>query len=101
MASAALAGLVLVSVRPAIRQRLGLSDLVVLAALWIAFAVGALLVRRIPIRLAGAVILIGGAAMQLAALSAPPHTSDDVYRYIWDGRVQAAGIGRASCRERV
>ena len=92
MASAALAGLVLVSVRPAIRQRLGLSDLVVLAALWIAFAVGALLVRRIPIRLAGAVILIGGAAMQLAALSAPPHTSDDVHRYIWDGRVQAAGI---------
>jgi Glycosyl transferase family 2/Glycosyltransferase family 87 len=92
IAAAALAGLVLVSVRPAIRHRLGLNDVVVLAALWIIFAVGALLVRRIPVRQAAAVILVGGAAMQLAALSARPHTSDDVYRYIWDGRVQAAGI---------
>ena len=30
--------------------------------------------------------------MQLAALSAGPQGSDDLYRYIWDGRVQAAGI---------
>ena len=82
----------LVAVQSSIRHRYGLSDLAVLAALWLAFAVGALLVRRVPARPAAAVILIGGAAMQLAALTAPPHTSDDVYRYIWDGRVQAAGI---------
>jgi hypothetical protein len=91
-AAATLAGLVLVFVRPAIRHRLGVSDLVVLAALWITFAVGALLVRRMPLRLAMVVIVAGGAAMQLAAVSARPHISDDVYRYIWDGRVQAAGI---------
>src|SRR5262245_47392085 len=91
-AAATLAALVLVFVRPPIRHRLGITDLAVLAALWITFAVGALLVRRMPLRLAMVVIVAGGAAMQLAAVSARPHTSDDVYRYIWDGRVQAAGI---------
>lgn len=29
---------------------------------------------------------------RLSVLFAPPFLSDDVYRYIWDGRVQAAGI---------
>ena len=62
------------------------------AAAWAAFAAGVLLVRRLPARWAAPVILLGAAGMQLAALSAPPQTSDDLYRYIWDGRVQAAGI---------
>lgn len=87
-----LCGLIFVAVKPGIRLRYGLSDLLVLAALWLAFASGALLVRRLPARVAAAVVLAGGAGMQLAALTAPPHTSDDVYRYIWDGRVQAAGV---------
>jgi Glycosyl transferase family 2/Glycosyltransferase family 87 len=91
-AAATLAALVLAFARPAIRHRLGVTDLAILAALWITFAAGALLVRRIPVRLAMVVIVVGGAAMQLAAVSARPHASDDVYRYIWDGRVQAAGI---------
>lgn len=29
---------------------------------------------------------------RLAILLSPPYLSDDIYRYIWDGRVQAAGI---------
>src|ERR1044072_907688 len=29
---------------------------------------------------------------RLTILFAPPYLSDDVYRYVWDGRVQAAGI---------
>lgn len=29
---------------------------------------------------------------RLSILFAPPYLSDDIYRYIWDGRVQAAGI---------
>ncbi len=37
-------------------------------------------------------ILAIAAAMRLAVLFAPPFLSSDVYRYVWDGRVQAAGI---------
>ena len=32
------------------------------------------------------------ALMRLAALLAPPYLSDDINRYVWDGRVQGAGI---------
>jgi hypothetical protein len=46
----------------------------------------------VPRRTSVVLILLGGIAIQLAALSAPPRESDDLYRYIWDGRVQAAGI---------
>jgi alpha-1,6-mannosyltransferase len=38
------------------------------------------------------VILAGAALMRLALLFVEPYLSTDVYRYIWDGRVQAAGI---------
>ena len=30
--------------------------------------------------------------LRLSILFAPPYLSDDIYRYVWDGRVQAAGI---------
>lgn len=59
---------------------------------WLAFAMGAWLLRGISGRSAVALIMLGGVALQLAALSAPPQQSSDMYRYIWDGRVQAAGI---------
>src|SRR5256714_14955268 len=36
--------------------------------------------------------LIFAALFRLSILFAPPYLSDDIYRYIWDGRVQAAGI---------
>src|SRR5262249_55530314 len=39
-----------------------------------------------------AVILATSILLRLAALSAPVFLSDDIFRYIWDGRVQAAGI---------
>jgi hypothetical protein len=39
-----------------------------------------------------AVIIGVAVALRLAALAGPPVTSDDLYRYAWDGRVQAAGI---------
>lgn len=38
------------------------------------------------------IILIGAAAMRLALVFTEPTLSSDIYRYIWDGRVQAAGI---------
>ena len=69
-----------------------LGPLPLTAALWAVFAAGAWLVLRTRARLAVPLILLGGIALQLAAFSAPPRASDDLYRYIWDGRVQAQGI---------
>lgn len=39
-----------------------------------------------------AIIAAGAIAMRLTMLLVEPYLSDDIYRYIWDGRVQAAGI---------
>jgi Glycosyltransferase family 87 len=90
-AAAALTALVFVTVHPSqVTARLGVLPLA--AALWAVFAAGVLLVRRLPARQAVPVILLGAIAVQLAALSAAPQGSDDLYRYLWDGRVQAAGI---------
>ena len=38
------------------------------------------------------VILICAAVFRLTLLPAAPNLSDDIYRYLWDGRVQLAGI---------
>jgi hypothetical protein len=38
------------------------------------------------------VIIVFAALFRYAILSAPPRLSDDIYRYVWDGRVQAAGV---------
>ncbi|HEV2912911.1 MAG TPA: glycosyltransferase 87 family protein [Pyrinomonadaceae bacterium] len=38
------------------------------------------------------VVIIFAALFRLSLLYTPPFLSDDLYRYIWDGRVQAAGI---------
>jgi hypothetical protein len=37
-------------------------------------------------------VLAVAALMRLALLLAPPYLSDDINRYVWDGRVEAAGI---------
>ncbi len=62
------------------------------AGAWLLFAAGAWLVRRLPVRSAVLLVAAGGVLLPLAALAGPPQTSDDSYRYAWDGRVQAAGI---------
>ena len=47
---------------------------------------------RVPVR-TGLIIVLGFAlAMRLALVGVEPLLSTDLYRYIWDGRVQAAGI---------
>ncbi len=62
----------------------------ILAGTSASFSVGAWLVRKLPRRPAAALILLGGIVLPLLAATAPPRTSDDLYRYEWDGRVQAA-----------
>ncbi|MDP9451953.1 MAG: glycosyltransferase 87 family protein [Actinomycetota bacterium] len=59
------------------------------ALLWVV-GVGAAL--RLPPRLALVAIVGAGLALRLAALAGGPSTSDDLYRYAWDARVQAEGI---------
>lgn len=61
-------------------------------ASWVLFAAAAWLVRKTPLRAALPLVILGGLAIQIAAVTGPPISSDDLYRYVWDGRVQAAGI---------
>jgi alpha-1,6-mannosyltransferase len=56
------------------------------------WAVAALVVARGTGRAPLVLILATAVLLRLGALAAPVYLSDDVYRYIWDGRVQAAGI---------
>ena len=88
--AAALTALIVLTVHSVLFARIG--TVPVALGLWVLFGAGAWLVFRLPGRPAAALIVIGGIAVQLAALSAGPQGSDDLYRYIWDGRVQAAGI---------
>ena len=72
------------SARWALLWRLGLW-----AALWV---VGVAAALRLPARRAVVLIIGAGLVLRLAALAGPPTTSDDLYRYAWDGRVQQAGV---------
>src|ERR1035438_1256304 len=88
-ALAAMTYLVLVLVHPAWTQ---VRPLPLIGAAWIAFVAAVWLLRGLSGRWSVALILLGGLALQVAALSTPPQQSTDMYRYVWDGRVQAAGI---------
>ncbi len=56
------------------------------------FIAVALVLRRPPPRGAVVWVLAVALAMRLSVLFAPPFLSSDMYRYVWDGKVQAAGI---------
>jgi hypothetical protein len=88
---AVLAGMVLFVVQPGLDPA-RVRPLALVALAWIAFLAAAWLLRKVRLRGAVALILLGGIAVQAVAVCAPPRESDDLYRYIWDGRVQAAGI---------
>jgi alpha-1,6-mannosyltransferase len=45
----------------------------------------------LPTRALAAMLAVA-AVMRLGVLLAPPYLSDDINRYVWDGRVEAAGI---------
>src|SRR5215831_18583683 len=48
--------------------------------------------RASPSRSTLFVVVLFAVLFRLSILFAPPLLSDDVYRYVWDGRVQAVGI---------
>lgn len=50
------------------------------------------IVANAPPAAALAIVLVAAALMRLQLLLEPPYLSTDVYRYVWDGRVQGAGI---------
>ena len=91
LALAVMACLVLLIVRPSLDPA-RVRPLPLIIGAWLAFLAAAWLLRKVPRRTAVALILLGGIALQAVAVSAPPKYSTDSYRYIWDGRVQAAGI---------
>ncbi|HEY4267929.1 MAG TPA: glycosyltransferase 87 family protein [Galbitalea sp.] len=62
------------------------------AGLWALFFVGFWLLRRVPVKAAVILIVVGSVAIGGAALTGPPNTSTDSARYAWDGIVQDAGI---------
>jgi hypothetical protein len=62
------------------------------AAGWVLFAAAVFAVRKVPRRAATWLIVIGGVVLAAAGLAQAPRTSTDMFRYAWDGRVQAAGI---------
>lgn len=79
------------TVAPGYGQRgepVALAGLAVGVALW---AVSLRVLRGIGRRTATWLLLGGQVVLIGVALATPPAASDDAYRYVWDGRVQAAG----------
>ncbi len=62
------------------------------AAGWAVLLGGLAARRRGPERAGVVVVLVAGALFRVVLVPTPPVLSDDLYRYLWDGRVQAAGI---------
>jgi len=91
LALSVMAGLVLLIVRPSLDPA-RIRPLPLIIGAWLAFLVAAWLLRKVPRRTAVVLILLGGIALQTVAVSVPRAFSTDLYRYMWDGRVQAAGI---------
>src|SRR6476660_788912 len=86
----------LVLYRIAVRSK-GASDIVwflklVLIQLVIYFGVAWLSLRTKDSKRLLVCGLIFAALFRLSILFSPPYLSDDIYRYVWDGRVQSAGI---------
>jgi alpha-1,6-mannosyltransferase len=63
-----------------------------IAATLLYFAACWLVLRAPSARRAVWLVLGVAVVMRLVVLAAPPFLSTDLYRYIWDGRVQLAGI---------
>ncbi|MGH9264490.1 MAG: glycosyltransferase 87 family protein [Acidimicrobiales bacterium] len=93
MAAAAVAGVGL-SLAVATGEPIGDARWALLArlAVWaVAWGAGVVCAFRLPKRVAVPAVFAVAVALRLAALAGQPVLSDDLYRYAWDGRVQASG----------
>lgn len=72
---------------------LGNADRLLLEILlwWLAWAVAIACLRRAGTRHVLLLVVLGAVALRLAAITAVVPLSDDLYRYAWDGKVQASG----------
>jgi len=75
------------------RSILGNHDrlLVEILAWWLVWALAIACLRRTSGRATVLLVLLGAVALRLAALTPVVPLSDDLYRYAWDGSVQASG----------
>jgi hypothetical protein len=93
---AAVGAILLILYRIGLHSR-GVTDIVwfiklalVQSALYLIAA--SLIVRARSARSTLIIVLVLAGIFRLSIVFAPPYLSDDIYRYVWDGRVQAAGI---------
>ena len=93
LCTSGLAMLAFVGVGPSIIRNFGYGVFIpALAASGLLTLIAAWLARAVPVR-TGLIIILGLAlAMRLLLVGEAPFLSTDIYRYIWDGRVQASGI---------
>ena len=76
-----------------VHHRLGGMAWLALITVWAGLALAAARIGpRVRPCTALVIVLLGAAAMRLPLLLGPPYLSSDIFRYVWDGRVQAAGI---------
>jgi Glycosyltransferase family 87 len=59
---------------------------------WVSFAVAVALLLRVRLARPIATVTLLGAVLMVPGVLVEPQTSSDSYRYVWDGRVQLAGI---------
>jgi hypothetical protein len=63
---------------------------------WVAWAAAVAFLRRVgqvlPAHHVLLLVVLGAVALRVAAMTVVVPLSDDLYRYAWDGKVQAAGI---------
>jgi alpha-1,6-mannosyltransferase len=93
LGAAGIAMLVFVALGPWLIRTAGYQAFIpALAASGLLTLIAARLASDVPAR-SGLVVILGLAlAMRLLLIGEQPYLSNDIYRYIWDGRVQAAGI---------
>jgi hypothetical protein len=85
--------IVAAAIAPTIHRSMGGMAWLVMNFTWGAVAFVALRIgARNPTASALIIVLVGAALMRLPLLFEPPYLSSDMYRYVWDGRVQASGI---------